>query len=108
MLPGTKGVRNPAKAQASGLRCAEAWFASSRALSPIAPRRRDTTLGPVSVRLRPLLGALAVIGVAAAFLVAIFIGAAPGGHQATAVAWTIQILILFGAILMLAGRAARS
>jgi len=49
-----------------------------------------------------------VIGVAAAFLVAIFIGAAPGGHQATAVAWTIQILILFGAILMLAGRAARS
>ena len=60
------------------------------------------------MRLRPALGALAVIGVAAAFLVAIVIGSAPGGHQATAVAWTIQILILLGAILMLAGRAARS
>ena len=60
------------------------------------------------MRRRPVLGALALIGVAAAFLVAIVIASAPGGHQATAVAWMIQILILFGAFLMLAGRAARS
>jgi len=52
--------------------------------------------------------ALALIGVAAAFLVAVVLGSAPGGHQATAVAWTIQVLILIGAFLMLAGRAARS
>ena len=61
-----------------------------------------------SLRRRPLLGALALVGLAAAFLVAFVLGSAPGGHRATAVEWTIQVLILFGAFLMLAGRAARS
>jgi hypothetical protein len=60
------------------------------------------------VRRRPLLGALAFIGLAAAFLVALVLGSAPGGYQATAVEWTIQVLILVGALLMVAGRAARS
>jgi hypothetical protein len=60
------------------------------------------------MRLRPLLGALTLVGLAAALLVALVLGSAPGGHQATAVEWTIQILILFGAFWMVAGRAARS
>jgi hypothetical protein len=60
------------------------------------------------VRRHPLLGALAVVGLAAALLVGLVLGSAPGGHQATAVEWTIQVLILFGAFLMVAGRAARS
>jgi hypothetical protein len=60
------------------------------------------------VRRHPLLGALAVVGLAAALLVGLILGSAPGGHQATAVEWTIQVLILFGAFLMVAGRAARS
>jgi len=60
------------------------------------------------VRRHPLFGAVALVGVAAAFLVAIVLASAPGGHRATAVAWTIQVLILVGALLMVAGRAARS
>jgi hypothetical protein len=49
-----------------------------------------------------------VVGLAAALLVGLVLGSAPGGHQATAVEWTIQVLVLFGAFLMVAGRAARS
>ena len=60
------------------------------------------------MRRHPLLGALAAVGLAAALLVGLVLGSAPGGHQATAVEWTIQVLILFGAFLMVAGRAARS
>jgi hypothetical protein len=47
-------------------------------------------------------------GLGAAFLVAVVLGSAPGGHVATAVEWMIQILILVGAFLMVASRAARS
>jgi hypothetical protein len=61
-----------------------------------------------SLRRPHLLGALAFIGLAAAFVVAMVLGSAPGGHQATAVEWTVEILILVGAFLMVAGRAARS
>ena len=60
------------------------------------------------MRRHRVLGALALVGLAAAFLVAIVLGSAPGGHKAIAVEWTIQVLILFGAFLMVAGRAARS
>ena len=60
------------------------------------------------MRRHPLLGALTLVVLAAAFLVAVLLGLAPGGHQATAAEWTIQVLILVGAMLMLAGRAARS
>ena len=60
------------------------------------------------MRRRPILRALALIGLAAALLVAVILGSAPGGHQATAVEWTVQVLILFGAFLMVASRAARS
>jgi len=55
-----------------------------------------------------VLGAVALVGLAAAMFVGLVLGSAPGGQQAIAVEWTIQVLILFGAFLMLAGRAARS
>ena len=60
------------------------------------------------MRRHPVLGAVALVGLAAAMFVGLVLGSAPGGQQAIAVEWTIQVLILFGAFLMLAGRAARS
>jgi hypothetical protein len=40
------------------------------------------------------------------FLVALVIGTAPGGLP-VAVEWTIQVLVLVGAVFLLAGRRAR-
>jgi hypothetical protein len=39
-------------------------------------------------------------------IVALLIGG-PGGQQATAIAWIIQVLVLVGALLLLAGRTRR-
>jgi len=47
-------------------------------------------------------GALAFAGLLIGFVVALVIGTAPGGHQVIAVAWTIQVLVLIGALLLLA------
>lgn len=55
---------------------------------------------------RPILIAVALIGLLIGFLVALFIGTAPGGY-ASAVEWTIQVLVLVGALFLLAGRMAR-
>jgi hypothetical protein len=45
-------------------------------------------------------------GLLIGFPVALVVGTAPGGY-ATAVEWTIQILVLVGALFLLAGRMAR-
>lgn len=55
---------------------------------------------------RPVLIAVALVGLLIGFLVALVIGTAPGGH-ATAVEWTIQVLVLVGAVFLLAGRGGR-
>jgi hypothetical protein len=47
-------------------------------------------------------------GTAIAFLIALVLGATPGGHQAGAVELTIQVLVLVGAFLVVADRVARS
>ncbi|MDQ2944243.1 MAG: hypothetical protein M3R21_11325 [Candidatus Dormibacteraeota bacterium] len=59
-------------------------------------------------RQSPLLGGLAIVALAVGLPVALVIGSAPGGLQATAVELTIQILIVVGALLLVAGRTARS
>jgi lipopolysaccharide export LptBFGC system permease protein LptF len=55
---------------------------------------------------RPVLVAVALFGLLIGFLVALVIGTAPGGHP-VAVAWTIQVLVLVGAVFLLAGRRRR-
>jgi hypothetical protein len=55
---------------------------------------------------RPILAAVAILGLLVGFLVALVIGAAPGGHS-IAIIWTVQVLVLVGAVLLLEGRMAR-
>ncbi|MHB8590137.1 MAG: hypothetical protein ACYDA0_15035 [Candidatus Dormibacteraceae bacterium] len=59
------------------------------------------------MRARHVLGALAIAGLLVCLLVALIIGSGPGGHQANAIEWTIQVLVLAGALLMLASRMRR-
>ncbi|HXJ48060.1 MAG TPA: hypothetical protein VNF91_02715 [Candidatus Acidoferrum sp.] len=59
------------------------------------------------MRVRPVVGALAFSGLLIGLVVAVVIGTAPGGHQVIAVAWTIQVLVLIGALLLLANRMRR-
>jgi hypothetical protein len=60
------------------------------------------------LKVRPLLGAVAIVGLVFGLPAAFVIGSAPGGHQVTAVEFTIQILVAVGALLLVAGRTARS
>ncbi len=56
---------------------------------------------------RPLLVAIAFAGLVVGVLVASVIGSAPGGHQPGAVEWIIQVVVLLGAALLVAGRVRR-
>ena len=58
------------------------------------------------MRARPVLGVLAIFGLVAGLMVALVIGG-PGGHQATAIEWIIQVLVLLGAVFLLASRMRR-
>ncbi|MGH7760267.1 MAG: hypothetical protein ACREOY_02460 [Candidatus Dormibacteraceae bacterium] len=57
------------------------------------------------MRGRPVLGILATLGLLVGLAVAIVIGW--DAHQATAIAWMIQVLVLVGAVFLLAGRMRR-
>lgn len=56
---------------------------------------------------RPMLGAIAFAGLVAGVLVASVIGSGPGGHSPGVLELTIQLLILGGAVLLIAGRVRR-
>jgi hypothetical protein len=56
---------------------------------------------------RPVvLGAL-VFGLIVGFLVALIIGSGTGAHQPNSLEWTLQILVLVGALCLVVGRMAR-
>jgi hypothetical protein len=68
----------------------------------IETRRCDT------LRRRRDLGALALAGVGViVFLVVLVITARPGGHTANALELAVQILVVAGAVLLVAGRMTR-
>jgi hypothetical protein len=58
------------------------------------------------LRARPVLGVVAIFGLLVGFMVALVIGG-PGGRQATAIEWMIQVLVLVGAVFLLASRMRR-
>jgi hypothetical protein len=60
------------------------------------------------LRKGPLVVAVITGGLAVTFLVALVLGVTQGGHQAGAVELAIQVLVLVGAFLLVAGRVARS
>jgi hypothetical protein len=60
------------------------------------------------MRKGPLAVAVVIGGLAIAFLVALVFGATPSGHHAGAVELAIQVLVLVGALLLVASRVARS
>lgn len=60
------------------------------------------------MRKGPLAVAVVIGGLAIAILVALVFVATPGGHHAGAVELAIQVLVLVGALLLVAGRVARS
>jgi hypothetical protein len=60
------------------------------------------------LRKGPFVIAAVIGGAALAFLIPLVLGATPGGHRAGAVELTIQVLVLVGAFLLVAGRVARS
>jgi hypothetical protein len=113
MPPDTSGARNPATT-VDGQRFAGGWFDSSGPLVRTARLRRAETAGPGSTlrARRPVLSAIALFGLLIGFLVALVAllalisDTAPGGN-ATAIELMIQILVLVGAVLLLAGRMAR-
>jgi hypothetical protein len=49
-----------------------------------------------------------MVGLVVGLAAAVVIGSAPGGHQAMAIEFGIQILVVVGALLLVAGRPARS
>jgi hypothetical protein len=107
MPPATSGAKNRATTVA-GHHCTAGLSGWSGSLLRPAHLRRAETAGPRSTlrARRPVLVAVALFGLLIGFIVALVIGAAPGGH-ATAVEWTIQVLVLVGAVFLLAGPRAR-
>ena len=59
------------------------------------------------MRGRPLLVAVVFAAFVVGVLVASIIGSAPGGHRPGTLEWTIQLVILAGAVLLIAGRVRR-
>jgi hypothetical protein len=59
------------------------------------------------LRVRHILGVLAICVLLVGLLVALVIGSGSGGYQAIALVWTIQVLVLVGAVFMLASRMRR-
>jgi type III secretory pathway component EscS len=54
---------------------------------------------------RPALGVLAILGLLVGLILAVVIGS--DTQQATTIAWTIQVLVLVGAVFLLASRMRR-
>jgi len=55
---------------------------------------------------RRVLAVLAIFGLISGLAVALLLGV-PGGHEAIAMAWIIQVLVLVGAVFLLVSRMRR-
>ena len=104
--PVMSGAASNAATWDIGLPCGGAWFAFCGLWARPAHTWRDEARRPL--RGHSGLGALALAGAGVfVFLVVLVITARPGGHPANAVELAIQILVVAGAVLLVAGRIVR-